>query len=162
MGLNPQMVGVKAYTTPSILDELRVGELFKLRVESSIASGAMMVRSPKLKYTRRIDDVSRKLGEGVELSEADKDLLALAEELKAEGLRPIIVTDDFAVQNVAEYLNLEYRSLATKGISKLLGWMVYCPACRRKFDNPKLRICEACGTKLKRKPINSREVKHKV
>ncbi|MEM2901515.1 MAG: hypothetical protein QXO32_02120 [Candidatus Bathyarchaeia archaeon] len=162
MGLNPQTAQAKAYTTPSILGELRSGELSKLRVESSIASGAMYVRTPTLRFKRRIEEVCMSLGEQAELSEADKDLLALAEELNAEGLEPIIITDDFAVQNVAEYLNLEYRSLATKGISKLLGWAIYCPACHRKLDNPTLKICETCGTRLKRKPIKSRAVKHKV
>ena len=162
MGFNPQMAEVKAYTTPSILRELKVGELSMLRVESSVASGAMEVRNPTEKFTRRVNETCKELGEQVELSEADKDLLALAEELKAEGLDPIVVTDDFAVQNMAEYLNLKYRSLATKGISKLLGWVIYCPACHRKLENPTLKICGTCGTKLKRKPIKSSVVKNKV
>ncbi len=161
MGFYPQMPRKKVYTTPSILQELKHRNLSSWRVKSSIESGSLIVRVPSKVSVKKINKVCQLLGEQSELSEADKHLLALATDLKDEGLQPTILTDDFAIQNVAENLGLGYKAQATEGINKLFGWVILCPACRRKFKDPHLKVCETCGTLLKRKPIKSRPVKYK-
>lgn len=155
------MIAETTYTTPSIIQELKGGNLFICRIESSIESGSLIVKEPSKSSLERIDRTCQLLGEQVELSEADRSLLALAYELKDKGYQPTILTDDFAIQNVSEYLGMNYKALATKGITKLLGWIIYCPACRKKFEDPGLKICRICGTLLKRKPVKSLQVKHK-
>ena len=73
------------------------------------------------------------VGDSFFLSETDKQVLALALEIKARGDNPQIVTDDYSIQNVAKQLGLEYVSLVTFGIKRLLTWIRYCPACHRTY-----------------------------
>jgi len=93
------------------------------------------------------------VGDTFFLSETDKQILALALELKGSGSTPRIVTDDYSIQNVATKLGIEFASLATFGIRRLLEWVRYCPACRREYpaDYASTR-CTVCETELKRKP----------
>ncbi|MEM4243379.1 MAG: hypothetical protein QXP44_01080, partial [Candidatus Bathyarchaeia archaeon] len=61
--------------------------------------------------------------------------------------------DDYAIQNVAAQMGIEFASLATFGIRRLLEWVRYCPACRREYTaDYKSTKCTVCGTVLKRKP----------
>jgi UPF0271 protein len=79
--------------------------------------------------------------------------LAVALELKTEGYTPQIVTDDYSIQNVATQIGIEFVSLATFGIRRLLEWIRYCPACHREYPaNDNSTTCPVCGTALKRKP----------
>ena len=57
------------------------------------------------------------------LSEADKQVLALALELKGSGLTPLIVTDDYSIQNVANKIGVEFTSLMTFGIKFRFKWI---------------------------------------
>jgi len=77
----------------------------------------------------------------------------LALELKDSGLTPLIVTDDYSIQNVANKIGVEFSSLMTFGIKFRFKWILYCPACYRKYPSDyKSKVCEVCGTELKRKP----------
>jgi len=81
-------------------------------------------------------------------------VLALALELKSYGENPLIVTDDYSIQNVANQLGLEFAPLMTFGIRYRLDWTIYCPACHREYPaDYKPKTCKACGTELKRKPL---------
>jgi len=71
----------------------------------------------------------------------------------------IIFTDDYSVQNLAIIMKLCFKSLATRGISKRIRWIIYCPACMRTYkDRTYYDICPICGTKLKRRPIKKAKV----
>lgn len=94
------------------------------------------------------------------LSRADASVLALALDLHKEGKTPIIVSDDYAVQNVAEGAGISYQSLATLGIRQKFDWTFYCPACFRRYPGAgDLEVCPVCGTKLKRKPLRKESAK---
>jgi len=93
------------------------------------------------------------------LSKADTGVLALALELRTEGKTPIIVSDDYAVQNVAEGIGIAYQPLATLGIREKFSWTYYCPACYRRYTQADSQVCIVCGTKLKRKPVQKQAVK---
>lgn len=161
MGFSPLLYGDKSYTTPSILKELRFKGLSVYKIESYIKLKSLIVKQPSQNFVQQIDAVCGVLGEQIELSEADRDILALSKELKDSGLETIILTDDFAIQNVAEYLGIQYEALATKGIRNLQDWMIYCPACWKKVENTHLKKCDVCGSRLKRKPIKTRQVRFK-
>ena len=60
-----------------------------------------------------------KVGDSHKLSETDLQLLALALELKTEGVAPQIVTDDYSIQNVATQMGIGFLALATFGIKRL-------------------------------------------
>lgn len=141
------------YTVPAVKEELR-DEVTLLRYESSVASGKLREVQPEPAYAKRLEGVAQEMGEAHKLSQADKQLLSLGLQLMAEGDEPIIVSDDYSVQNMADRLGIGYRGLATRGIKRRLRWSIYCPGCRRTYDlMPEGGVCLVCGTELKRKPI---------
>ena len=50
---------------------------------------------------------AKKTGDFIVLSKADLSLIALAIEFKEKGCKPIVLTDDFALQNVCRILKIE-------------------------------------------------------
>ena len=90
-------------------------------------------------------------------------MLALAFELKESGLSPVIVSDDYAVQNVTKMLGLEHASLASVGITSKLDWIYYCPACFRRYAARDAGgSCRAGRTRLKRKVARKRKAMKKI
>jgi UPF0271 protein len=102
------------------------------------------------------------LGDKVVLSKADTNVLALALDLRKEGITPIIVSDDYAVQNVAEGIGIAYQPLATLGIREKFNWTIYCPACFRRYTKADIDVCPVCGTRLKRKPARKQAAKERL
>jgi UPF0271 protein len=121
----------------------------------------MKIRTPSAASVSRVLDEARALGDKVVLSKTDTSIVALALDLGKEGKTPVIVSDDYAVQNVAEALKLTYQSLATFGIRQKFNWVLYCPACFRQYPTGDTQDCLVCGTKLKRKPVEKEMAKQR-
>lgn len=112
---------------------------------------------PSAHFLDQVRDASKTVGNMFSLSEVDLQVLALALELKSMGYAPLIITDDYSVQNVANQVGVDFASLITYGIRFRLEWVLYCPACHRKYPSDyKFKSCEVCGTKLKRKPLKKK------
>jgi UPF0271 protein len=138
---------------PGVKKELIAGSMPWMRFNAAIENRKLTVRSPKSSVFQDVQEASRKVGDMRYLSEADMQVLALALELKGRGLSPVIVTDDYSIQNVANKIDVEFTSLMTFGIKFRFKWILYCPACYRKYPpDYKFKVCEVCGTELKRKP----------
>ena len=161
MGLDPLGLEFESYSVPEVKDELRqqTGPTYRLSV--STASGKVKIQSPSKESVNEVLDEARALGDKVVLSRTDTSVVALALDLGKEGKMPVIVSDDYAVQNVAEALKLNYQSLATFGIRQKFNWVLYCPACFRQYPNGETQDCSVCGTKLKRKPISKQAAKQR-
>jgi UPF0271 protein len=152
-GFDPLAVPEKQYTVPEVRKELIAGSMPWMRFNAAIENRKLTVRNPKSSVLQEIQEASRKVGDMRYLSEADLQVLALALELKGSGLSPLIITDDYSIQNVANKIDVEFTSLLTFGIKFRFKWILYCPACYRKYPpDYKFKICEVCGTELKRKP----------
>ena len=152
-GFDPLAVPEKQYTVPEVKKELIAGSMPWMRFNAAIENRKLMIRNPKSSVLQEILEASRKVGDMRYLSEADLQVLALALELKGRGLSPLIITDDYSIQNVANKIDVEFTSLMTFGIKFRFKWILYCPACFRKYPSDyKFKICEVCGTALKRKP----------
>ena len=152
-GFDPLAVPEKQYTVPEVKKELIAGSMPWMRFNAAIENRKLMIRKPKSSVLQEILEASRKVGDMRYLSEADLQVLALALELKGRGLSPLIITDDYSIQNVANKIDVEFTSLLTFGIKFRFKWILYCPACYRKYPSDyKFKICEICGTTLKRKP----------
>lgn len=124
-----------------------------VRFKTAMENGKVKVKVPSEDFWNRVKASANRVGDSFFLSETDLQLLALALELKAEGCTPQIVTDDYSIQNVATQNGIEFVSLATFGIRRLLEWVRYCPACHREYPaDYNSTKCEVCGTALKRKP----------
>ena len=73
------------------------------------------------------------------LSKIDLDIIALGYESKGT-----IVTDDFAIQNVALALELKFVSCSDKIITEKRFWRYKCTACNHK-EKEKRKDCPVCG-----------------
>lgn len=142
-------------TTPRVIDELGDSKA-KLRVQLSISSKKIRIKEPDKDSIDEVREVARKTGDISSLSETDIHVLALAQNLKPEAT-PIIVSDDYSIQNVAKELGIRYQKLIQWGIKTKLTWQIYCPACYAKYNSDyRSRLCEVCGAILKRKPAGKK------
>lgn len=159
MGLDPLGLELETYSVPEVTDELReqTGPSYRLSVSTS--SGKLKIQSPTSQSLKEVSDRARLLGDKVALSRADASVLALALDLRREGKTPVIISDDYAVQNVAEDVGVAYQPLATLGIRQKFNWIFYCPACFRRYPAGDMLVCQVCGTKLKRKPLRKQTAK---
>jgi endoribonuclease Nob1 len=152
MGFNPSRKG-EAYSVRSVEEELSNGSLPQLRFRMFSEKGDLTVQPPSARAQTIVDDATSKMGESGYLSKADREVLALALDLKLDGHETVIVSDDYAIQNVADHLQIGHSSLANFGIVHRFRWIMYCPACFRRYKPPE-KTCRVCGTALKRKVLS--------
>jgi len=146
-------VSEEQVTTPKVEEEIRSNCMIQMRFRTAVDNGRLVVREPLEDSLRMVEASAIKVGDTFFLSETDKQILALALEIKILGRDPQIVTDDYSIQNVATKLGIAFASLATFGIRRLLEWMRYCPACHKEYPaDCQFNQCTICGTELKRKP----------
>ena len=127
---------------PAVGEELDGGHAYRFQAE---AGGGMQVHAPDPAAIDRVERAARESGDFGELSETDARLLAAALELDAT-----VVTDDYAIQNVAEGLGVPVESIARDGITERRDWIFQCQGCGREFDDDRDR-CPICGADLTRK-----------
>jgi len=152
-GFDPFSVSENQVTVPKVEEEIRGNSMTMVRFKTAVENGKVKVKAPSEDFWNRIKASATKVGDSFFLSETDLQILAVALELKAEGCTPQIVTDDYSIQNVATQNGIEFVSLATFGIRRLLEWVRYCPACHREYPaDYNSTTCPVCGTALKRKP----------
>lgn len=128
------------FTTPLVVDEL-ADTRSRCRFEALSAAG-MRVVAPARESRKRVEEASAQSGDSAVLSHADRELLSLALELSAE-----VVSDDFALQNVAHHLGLPVRALQQRRARKRT-WKFRCPGCGRYTAGP--GECPVCGAIPKR------------
>jgi len=163
MGLNPSALALPAYSVQEVAAELIPNSLSHTRFNAARDSGQLIVKKPTPASINAAQKASSRVGDVGVLSSADLEVLALALELKQDGLSPTIVSDDYAIQNVSETLGIEHASLSTFGIARKFDWIYYCPACFRKYTVEDAgQQCRVCGTRLKRKVARKRPATRKV
>jgi len=153
-GFDPLSVADEVWSVPSVERELASNSLPWTRFKTAIESGKLRVKTPSRTFLERVKESSKTVGDALFLSEVDLQVLALALELEDMRRIPLIVTDDYSIQNVADQVGVEFASLMTFGIRYRHHWIMYCPACYRKYPpDYRNKTCNVCGTKLKRKPL---------
>jgi len=159
-GFDPLSISGEQYSVPTVKEELLVDTMPWIRFNAAVESGKLKVQMPSQRSIDKVKESSKTVGDALFLSEADMHVLALALELKDAGYSPSIVTDDYSIQNVANQIGISFTSLMTFGIRFRLYWILYCPACHRKYPaDYRLKKCRICGTELKRKPLSKKSVK---
>jgi UPF0271 protein len=160
-GFDPFSIGGEQYTVPLVKEEIVENSMSGFRLETAVESGRLKIRTPNETFLNKAKASATLLGDKFFLSSTDLQLLALALELKTGGYSPLIVTDDYSIQNVANQMGIEFAPLATFGIRRRWQWIRYCPACHKQYPaNSKLKTCEICGTELKRKPTRKTKLSH--
>ncbi|WP_290812481.1 NOB1 family endonuclease [Halovivax sp.] len=129
-------------TIPLVREELVDESAY--RYDAMEGSG-MHIHIPNDDTTEKVRRAARESGDLDVLSDTDVRLVAAAFELDG-----ILVTDDYAMQNVAEKLSVAVEFIAREGIAEQRDWRFQCQGCGREFDEQKER-CPICGTELRRK-----------
>jgi UPF0271 protein len=155
-GFSTHLMGARQFTTPSVLSELPRDMVDTATQLPLLNERSIEIVAPNSAYLQEIDDTIKIAGEK-SISTTDRSLLALSLELKDKGHRPVLVSDDYALQNLAEILGITYLPYVERGIRKRYTWRLVCPACFREYvASSGLEICSVCGTRLKRKARSSR------
>ena len=133
--------GFECVITPGVVRELDK-EGMSARLELLMAT-RVRVSSPSERSLRKVSEESEKTGDSRRLSEADKELLALALDLGYE-----LITDDYSIQNLARAMGIPARGFDQKGIAEVFEWQAKCKGCGKLFPAD-VRVCDVCGTETR-------------
>lgn len=125
----------KVYVTSSVLKEIKD---YVSKIKLSALN--VIVKKPSYDSIKIVEEVSKELGES--LSTTDKEILALALELK----KPI-ATDDFGIQNVAKKIGIKVVPIRFE-IKKTRKIVYVCPNCKKVYKQD--GYCKDCGVNLKK------------
>ena len=137
------------YTTSLIFEEVQHIKKSHDVIGLLLETKRLVIKNPKNDYTNQVLNVAKKSGDYNELSKEDISSIALCLELDGE-----LITDDYAVSNVAKSLDLVVIPVMTSGIKTTGVWIHYCPACKKSFSNA--TICALCGNKLRKKLLKQK------
>ena len=133
------------YTTQAVFDEVKHIKRSHGAIEALIESNTLQILNSDRKSIEKVVAAARRTGDYAKLSDADISIIALALQLEI-----VLVTNDYAVANVATTLKIPVKSMASKGITHTRRWIAYCSACGRAFG-PNAKECRLCGNRLRRK-----------
>ncbi|MFC6974557.1 NOB1 family endonuclease [Halomicroarcula sp. GCM10025709] len=127
---------------PEVREELEDEAAYRF---DALEGSGMHLHIPEENTVERIRRAAGETGDLDELSGTDIQLVAAAFELDGT-----LVTDDYAMQNVAEKLDVTVEVIAREGISERRDWLFQCAGCGREFEENHDR-CPVCGSSLSRK-----------
>jgi len=129
-------------SVPLVREELEDESAYRF---DALEGSGMHMHIPDEETIERIERAARETGDFEELSRTDIRLVAATFELDGR-----LVTDDYAMQNVAEKLEVDVEVIAREGIDEQRDWRYQCQGCGREFDEHHSR-CPICGSELSRK-----------
>jgi UPF0271 protein len=129
-------------TIPMVREELEDEAGYRF---DALEGSGMRIHIPDQETVERVERAARETGDAETLSRTDVRLLATAFELDAT-----LVTDDYAMQNVAERLDVDIDVITQEGIDERREWEFQCQGCGRVFEENRDR-CTICGSDLERK-----------
>ena len=135
-----------SYTTSLVYDEIKHIKKNHDAVDILIETGRLTISNPESEFIEIVRNTANESGDLHELSVEDISIIALSLKLGAE-----LITDDFAVSNVAKNLNIQVFPVMTDGIKNIVSWTYYCPGCNNNFSESVK--CPKCGNTLKRKKL---------
>lgn len=141
----------KYHTTSAVIREVSHRSLTRASIQGLVDSSRLQIRDPQPKFVSAVKAMASKSGDLARVSNTDISVVALALELKDEGRTPTLVSDDYAVENLARHFQVKLGPVMTRGISKVVKWVVYCRGCGKVFDDVRITVCDVCGTKLRRR-----------
>ncbi len=127
---------------PLVQEELTGEHAFRF---DAMEGAGMHIHIPADGNVEKVRRAAGETGDLDVLSDTDIRLLATAFELDGT-----LVTDDYAMQNVANRLDVSVEVIAQDGIAEQRDWKFQCAGCGREFDENHDR-CPICGSGLSRK-----------
>ncbi len=131
------------YTTSLVYDEIKHIKKNHDALGILLEANRLKIRDSDKESTEAAIKAAKDTGDFPQLSKQDISIIALCIEMNGE-----IISDDFAISNVAKNLSLKISPIMTQGIKDVGKWVHYCPGCRTNHINKK--ECPMCGTPLKR------------
>lgn len=136
------------YTTTLVFEEIKHIKQSHGALDVLLDTGRLQIRDPDSENISFVTNYSKKTGDFQKLSNADISAVALAIQINGE-----LVSDDFAISNLAKNLGILVIPSMTKGIKIVGKWRYFCPACKKEFSS--VQNCPNCATKLKRRLFKS-------
>jgi len=133
-------------TIPLVREELEDESAYRF---DALEGSGMHLHIPDAETVEQIRRAAGETGDRETLSRTDIRLIAAAFELDGR-----LVTDDYAMQNVAEKLDIDVEVIARDGIEEQREWLFQCQGCGREFDDNHDR-CPICGSPLSKKNPSS-------
>ena len=135
-------------TIPQVEDEIRSEDAL-LRYDISKAEG-LRVEAVEDTFLIRVSEEAKLTRDIEKLSATDLGILAKALEYKTQiNADAVLVTDDFAVQNIAARLDIAVLPVAQRTIQNKIVWQKQCIGCFRHFKDGD--DCPVCGSPLRKK-----------
>ena len=132
------------YTTSLVYDEIKHIKKNHDALGTLLETNRLKIREPDEQSLQTAITAAKDTGDYQQLTKQDISIIALCIEMNGE-----IISDDFAISNVARNLGLKISPIMTRGIEDVGKWVHYCPGCRTNHTSG--RECPMCGTPLKRK-----------
>jgi UPF0271 protein len=132
-------------TTSDVYNEIKHIKKDHDAIQILIETKRLKISDPEQRFVTTVKNAAKKSGDFPNLSPEDVSIIALSLQYDAE-----LITDDFAVSNVAKNLSIKVIPIMTNGIKKIVTWVYYCPGCKTNFSE--IKNCPNCGNRLKRKP----------
>jgi UPF0271 protein len=135
-------------TTSGVSKELKPGGR-DYRAFQFLKEKGLTIGSPSKQSLTLVDNAAVETGDKDRLSNADKEILALALDInKNKDKEAIVLTDDYSIQNLAIFLNIKYENISQSGITKKFKWIYQCRGCGKKFKE-NIKTCPICGAGIK-------------
>lgn len=132
-------------TTTMVFDEVRHIKSGFGGCEALVEVGRLAIMNPTDESVKRVKKAARDAGELENLTEADVSVIALCTEAPGR-----LITDDYAVSNVAKLMGLGVVSVMTDGTARTKKWEHYCPSCKKPIKAASR--CNVCGSSPRRRP----------
>ena len=117
-------------TTPDVINEVS-----NERTRSLIEVSNLNVLQGTPEAFKKVKDAARNTGDNT-MSKSDLSVSCIMSvDIEADGNEAILLSDDFAVENVASRLGIKARPLMTNGIKTAAEWVFFCPACGKRYRN---------------------------
>jgi len=133
------------HTTSEVHAEVRHIKSSHGAIDALIDARRLVVADPSGEALGAARAAARSAGESGALSRADMSVIALCSELRGE-----LVTDDYAVSNVAKRMGLAVVPVMTRGTRGTRRWVRRCSACSRAMGTEP--ACRVCGGAASRRP----------
>ncbi len=133
------------YTTHAVFNEIKHIKKVLGAIEALIESNKLQILDSDRRSVDKVLSVALRTGDYAKLSDADISIIALAFQLNIT-----LLTNDYAVANVALRMNIPIKSTASRGIIRKRRWITYCSACSKTFG-ANAKECGLCGNRLRRK-----------
>ena len=135
------------YVTTMVYDEIKHIKKNHSALEILLDSKRLVIHDPDINFEEKVRYTAKETGDLKSLSNEDISSISLSLEFNTA-----LISDDFAISNVAKQLGIEIIPLMTKGIKITGKWINYCPSCGTSSSKS---ICQNCGYKMRRKLISN-------